>query len=169
MADLYFVDAHSETIRLRQDFGIHHRADRADLHAIKNGALENLKRAIDVPDLHAEDHSDQGPPTPGVNQAVRWVLPFGAVAGDDLVMAGPLDKVFKFLQVELSIRIGEKNVVVARGENAAFQSGSITAIIGVVDGPNLRVLLGELVAERGSRVFTAIVNQNDFPRLRQFG
>ena len=76
------------------------------------------------------------------------VLSFGAVTGDDLVMAGPLDEVFEFLQVKLSIRVGKENIIVTRGENPAFEGGPITTVINVVDGPDFLVLLGEFITKR---------------------
>ena len=58
-------------IRLRQDLGVHHCADGADLHSIKHRALKNLKGTIDITNFYAEEHADESFPTPGINQPMR--------------------------------------------------------------------------------------------------
>ena len=98
MADFHLVNSHPKGHCLSENLGIHHRADGADLHSIKNGALKNLEGTIDVPDFYAENHSDKCLPTPGIDQSVRRILPLGPVPGHDFVMARPLDEVLEFLQ-----------------------------------------------------------------------
>ena len=111
MADPDFVDSHPKRVRLREDLGIHHRADGADLNAVKNRTLKDFKGAIDVAHFHAEDHAHQHLPAEGVDEAVRWILPFAAVTGDDVVMARVIDQIFELLQIELPVRISEENEI----------------------------------------------------------
>jgi hypothetical protein len=84
-------------------------------------------------------------------------------------MAGIIDQVLKFLEIELPIGVGEENEIVPGGHNAAFEGRAVAAIIGVMDRPHLGVLLGEFIADRRGRIPAAIVYQDNFPRLRQFG
>ena len=71
-------------------------------------------------------------------------------------------------KIELAVRIGEENIVVARGENAALEGGAVTAVIDVMNGADFWILFGQFIADRGSGIAAAVVDQDDLPGLGQF-
>src|SRR4029077_7028260 len=70
MAHLNLVNAHPKAVGLRQDLGVYHGADGPDLGSVEDGTLENLKRAIDIPYLHPEEHANKRSPAPRIDQPV---------------------------------------------------------------------------------------------------
>ena len=80
-----FMYSHAESHRLRQYFGVHHRADRSDLHAIEHFTTKKLKRAIDVAHVYAQHYPYQDLPCQSVNQSVRGIPALLAIACHNLV------------------------------------------------------------------------------------
>ncbi len=169
MRDADLDDAAARTAELDHQLRAHHRADALQIEIHQRVATEELESAIDVPDRNVEEDAHEVVPDSRREPARPPVLSVDAVSGHDVHPVDPGQERLELVDVELEVRVGEEDEVHGRRAEASEQRFAVSAVLPVLDEPDVRILLAERPDDLRRPVGRAVVDHHDLEVAAQPG
>src|SRR5439155_25916474 len=117
---------------------------------------------IAVTDSRTDQPADELVVAPGKEAPPPRVLSADAVADDDRLPAARGNETFQLGEIELPVRVRERDPLAPRGLEASPQRRAITAVAAVPQQAHARPFARQVCDDRGRVVATAIVDDQDF-------
>jgi hypothetical protein len=141
-----------------------------NVQAVPDVAPQELEGAVDVTSRVAEHAVDEQLPSPGIQQAQRWVGPVAPPTDDQVCpIVEDLQKSRKLAHVELLVPVRHEDQFVTSGIKPASQGRTVAHVRWMRDHVEVKIGMVMLQARQdlARRVDRAVVHNNDFERACQ--
>ena len=128
MMNAFLYDTVALSFGTSQNFRIDKSAGAVHLDIIKNFPPEQLKRTVNITNIHSEQKTHQRCPAKGIDFSYKTVLPVYPVTAHNIAVAYQRQNSRQLTYVKLPVAVCIKNKIFRRRAKTALKRSSIAGV-----------------------------------------
>src|SRR5260370_39109382 len=117
MANSNFSESAVGSFEPVEQFGVDHCSACFKRMALEKIGAQELERAVDIANAHAQGQSDTQPPAPGIELAHPGILALYPISSHSIVRIDQVVEALQIANIKLAIRVHEKCQIVRGRRN----------------------------------------------------